>query len=196
MLPDSAGSYYGLYAAAVRAIVAGDFARSREALTQADRLGQNYPVPLAMLVKVKLLSGDLDGVRSFLQALAERFPNDNRLRADLAQDLLHANQHDLALAESLRLAQSGYNDPKCMLNLAVLENEAGAFRDSVRHALSIEERPGIAQKMTTSAAAVAGLNYESLGLLDQAIPALEARDPPRPTRGERLSLFGTHPRSS
>jgi tetratricopeptide (TPR) repeat protein len=173
MLPESARSYYRLYAAAVTAIVAGDFPRSREALTEADRLRPDYPVPLAMLIKVSLLSSDVGSIRSFLRILAERFPNNNRLRADLAQDLLHANQHDLALAESLRLAQSGYNDPKCMLNLAVLENEVGAFRDSVRHALSIEERPGIAENMAASAAAVAGLNYESLGLLDQAIPHLK-----------------------
>jgi tetratricopeptide (TPR) repeat protein len=172
ILPESARSYYGLYAAAVAAVVAGDFPRSREALTEADRLRPHYPVPLAMLVKVSLISGDLATARSCLRVLAERFPDSSRLRADLAEDLLHANQHDLALAELLRLAQSGYNDPKCMLNLAVLENEAGAFSDSVRHAVSIEERPGIAQEITASAAAVAGLNYENLGLLDQAIPHL------------------------
>jgi tetratricopeptide (TPR) repeat protein len=173
MLPERARSYYGLYAAAVAAIVAGDFPRSREALTEADRLRPDYPVPLAMLVKVSLLSTDLASVRSFLRALAERFPDKNRLRADLAEDLLHANQHDLALAESLRLAQSGYDDPKFMLNLAVLENEVGAFRDSVRRALSIEERPAIAGNMTASAAGIAGLDYESLGLLEQAIPHLK-----------------------
>jgi tetratricopeptide (TPR) repeat protein len=173
MLPESARGYYGLYAAAVAAIVAGDFPRSREALTEAERLRPDYPAPLAMLVKVSLLSSDLASVRSSLRVLAERFPNNNRLRADLAQDLLHSNQHDLALAESLRLAQSGYNDPKSELNLAVLENEVGAFRDSVRHALSIEERPGIAENMTASAAAVAGLDYESLSLLEQAVPHLK-----------------------
>lgn len=173
MLPESARSYYGLYAAAVTAIVAGDFPRSRAALTEADRLRPDYPLPLAMLVKVSLLSNDLTGIRSFLRMLAERFPNNNHVRADLAQDLLHANQHDLALAESLRLAQSGYSDPKCMLNLAVLENEVGAFRDAVRNALSIQERPGIAENMAASAAAVAGLSYESLGLPDQAIPQLK-----------------------
>jgi hypothetical protein len=41
----------------------------------------------------------------------------------------------------------------------VLENEAGAFSDSVHRALSIEERPAIAENMTASAAAIAGLDY-------------------------------------
>lgn len=172
LVPESARSYYGLYAAAVTALAASDFARANDALARADQLRPDYPLALAMMVKVSLLSGDIEPVRRSLRVLAERFPNDDRLHANLAQDLLHAKQNDLALAESLRVAKSAHTDPKFTLNLAVLENGVGAARDSLKHALSVEEQAGVAQDVRASAAAIAGRDYESVGELEQAIPHL------------------------
>src|SRR4029077_1819778 len=93
--PESIRSYYELYGSATGAMAAGDFARAREVLEEADRLRPDYALPLAMLVKVNLISGDIAHFKTSLLAAARRFPT-GRLHAELAQDLLHEKQYYLA----------------------------------------------------------------------------------------------------
>jgi tetratricopeptide (TPR) repeat protein len=122
-----------------------------------------------MLVKVSLTSGDIANLKISLLAAARRFPRDGRLHADLAQDLLHQKQYDLALAEALRAEKSGAANARVGLNLAVLENQAGAFGDAARLAAAIEEQAGLSEKERASAAGIAGLSLENLGQLQEAI---------------------------
>lgn len=159
---------YQLYRAAAAAISARDFDSGRESLAAASKLQPGSPLPLAMLVKLNLIAGDLDRVKQTLTDLAQRFPADGRLHADVAQDLIHSKHYDLALAEALRFDQSGIVDPRATLNLAVLENQVGAFTDSIAKLLPIEKNAALPDSVRASAAAVAGFNYESLGQLDDA----------------------------
>lgn len=167
--PESIRPYYELYGSATRAVATGDFVRAREILQEADRLRPDYPLPLAMLVKVSLISGDIANLKISLLAAARRFPRDGRLHADLAQDLLHQKQYDLALAEALRAEKSGAASARVGLNLAVLENQVGAFGDAARLAAAIEEQAGLSEKERASAAGIAGLSLENLGQLQEAI---------------------------
>ena len=130
--PETIRSYYELYGIATGAVAAGDFVRARQLLEEADRLRPDYPLPLAMLVQVNLTSGDMAALKTSLSAVARRFPRDGRLHADLAQDLVHEKQYDLALAEALRAADSGAAGGRAGINLAVLENQVGAFGDAAR----------------------------------------------------------------
>ena len=170
--PENVRSYYELYGVATAALAARNFAVARQALQYADQLKPNYALPLAMLIKVGLISGDIENVKTSLLAAAQRFPRDSRLHADLAQDLTHEKQNDLALAEALRFDQSGLKDTQGTINLAVLENQAGAYDDAIRHATAIEEQTEIPDKVRASGAAVAGLSYERLGEFQQAIQHL------------------------
>src|ERR1700683_1678622 len=54
LAPDNLRSYYELYGIAIGAAAAGDFAQARQVLQEADRQRPDYPLPLAMLVKVSL----------------------------------------------------------------------------------------------------------------------------------------------
>jgi tetratricopeptide (TPR) repeat protein len=92
-----------------------------------------------------------------------------KLHADLAQDLVHEKQYDLALAEALRAADSGAAGGRAGINLAVLENQVGAFGDAARLAEAIEEEGGLPEKVRAAAAGIAGLSYESSGQLQEAI---------------------------
>jgi len=167
--PDSARPYYALYGMATGALAAGDFFRARQALQEADRLRPDYPLPLAMLVKVNLISSDNDNLKRCLLDAAQRFPRDSKLHEELAQDLLHEKQYDLALAEALRVDDGAASNAKASMNLAVLENQAGAFGDAARLALLVEEQTGLPEKVRASAAGIAGLSYEGLGQFQEAI---------------------------
>jgi len=172
--PESIRSYYELYANATGAVAAGDFARAREVLQQVDRVRPDHPLPLAMLAKVDLISGDIAHLKTSLAAAGRRFPHDGRLHAQLAQDLLHEKQYDLALAEELRAGESGAAGAGSAMNLAVLENQVGAFGDAARLASAIEEQAGLPEKARASGAGIAGLSYESMGQLQDAIRHLKA----------------------
>jgi tetratricopeptide (TPR) repeat protein len=173
LAPENIRSYYELYSIAVAALAANDFDQARKALERADRLRPDYALPLAMLVKVNLLAGDTERVKTWLLDAAQRFPRDGKLHAELAQDLVNLKQYDLALAEALRFEQSGFKDPKVTINLAVLENQAGALGDAVRHAIGIEEEITLPEKVRAPAAAIAGLSYESLGQFPEAVRHLK-----------------------
>jgi len=146
LAPESIRSYYKLYGSASSAMASGDFARARQVLLEADRLRPDYPLPLAMQVKVNLASGDVGDLKTSLSAAARRFPHDGRLHAELAQDLLHQKQYDLALAEGLRAEESGAAGARMSMNLAVLESQVGAFADAARLAATIEEQAGLSEK--------------------------------------------------
>ena len=166
--PDEMRPYYALFGIASDAAAKGDFVRAREALQEADRLRPGYPLPLAMLIKVSLIAGDNKGLRRSLLDCARRFPHDYKLHAEMAQDLLHEKQNDLALAESLRAEEGSASNAKAVLNLAVLESQAAAFGDAARLASSLEEQDGLPESVRASAAAIAGLSYEGSGQLQQA----------------------------
>jgi len=168
LAPANLVGIFELLQSAAAAMGASDFSRAISALKDADRSAPGYTLALAMLVKVELLAGDDSDLKATLRELARRFPGDGRLHAGLVQDLLQASRHDLALAEALRFEQTGTEDSRAMLNLAVLENQAGALEDAARVAISLEEARQIPSKTRSSGAAVAGLSYEGLGQLPEA----------------------------
>src|SRR5258706_6290595 len=135
--------YYALYATATGAVAAGDFSHARQALQEADRLRPDYALPLAMLVKVNLIASDIENLKRCLLDAAHRFPGDSKLHAELAQDLLHEKQYDLALAEALRANDGAASNAKASMNLAVLEHQAGAFGDAAQLALVLEGQTGL-----------------------------------------------------
>jgi tetratricopeptide (TPR) repeat protein len=151
-------------------------------LLDADNQRPDYPLPLAMLVKVSLIAGDIEAVKESLRMAAQRFPHDGKLHAEFAKDLLRQKRLDLALAEALRFAGSGDRDPEAAITLAAIENEAGAFGDAARHALAVEAQPDLPVAQRASAAAVAGLAYESLGQFEPAAEHLRHATELAPTR--------------
>jgi tetratricopeptide (TPR) repeat protein len=169
LAPDDVRNYYTLYGTAIGALAAGNLSRAIEFLKQADRLRPDYPLPLAMLVKVSLQSPDPDQVKEFLRLAADRFPRAGKLHAEFVKDLLHQNRLDLALAEVLRFEQTGVQDPESALTLAVIENNAGAFGDACRHAEAIEQQSQLPAAARASGATVAGLAYENLNQYPEAI---------------------------
>jgi tetratricopeptide (TPR) repeat protein len=169
LAPDDLRSYYKLYGTAIGALAAGNLSSAIEQLKQADQLRPDYPLPLAMLVKVSLQSPDPDQVKEFLRLAAERFPRAGKLHAEFVKDLLHQNRLDLALAEVLRFEQTGVQDPESALTLAVIENNAGAFGDACRHALAIEQQAELPAAARASGATMAGLAYENLSQYPEAI---------------------------
>jgi tetratricopeptide (TPR) repeat protein len=167
--PDDLRSYYTLYGTAIGALAAGNLSSAIDLLKQADGLRPDYPLPLAMLVKVSLQSPDPDQVKEFLRLAAERFPRAGKLHAEFVKDLLHENRLDLALAEVLRFEQTGVQDSESALTLAVIENNAGAFGDACRHADAIERQLELPAGERASGATVAGLAYENLNQYTEAI---------------------------
>ena len=149
-----------------------NYAEARRTLEEADRLRPDYALPLVMLVKLSLVSGEVDDLKKSLLVLGQRFPADGRLHAELARDLIHQKQYDLALAEALRTEQSGNFDETSIINLAVLENQIGAFDDAIRHAIAIKEQTTLPDRIRAAGAAIAGLSYESLGQLEAAVQNL------------------------
>ncbi len=171
--PDDVRGYYPLFGTAIGALAAGDPSGAIERLKQADSLRPDYPLPLAMLVKISLQSPDPDQVKEFLRLAAERFPGAGKLHSEFVKDLLHQNRLDLALAEILRFEQTGVQDPESALTLAVIENNAGAFGDACRHAQAIEEQSELPAAARASGATVAGLAYENLNQYTEAIEHLQ-----------------------
>jgi tetratricopeptide (TPR) repeat protein len=169
LAPDDLRSYYRLYGEAIGALAEGNLSSAIERLKQADGLRPDYPLPLAMLVKVSLQSPDPDQVKEFLRLAAERFPRAGKLHAEFVKDLMHQNRLDLALAEVLRFEGSGVQDPESALTLAVIENNAGAFGDACWHAQAIEQQSELPAAARASGATVAGLAYENLSQYTEAI---------------------------
>ena len=182
LAPDELRMYYTLYGTAVGALAVGDFAGAIDFLRQADRLRPDYPLPLAMLVKISLQSPNPDQVKEFLRLAADRFPHDGKLHAEFVKDLLHQNRLDLALAEALRFEQTGVPDIESALTLAVIENNAGAFRDAARHGQAIEQLSALPAGVQASGATVAGLAYENLQQFPEAIEHLKRATELAPTR--------------
>lgn len=151
---------------------AGHLAPARQSFEQADRLQPGNMLPLAMMVRVDLQSGETEKLKLSLRALARRFPRQGKLHAQLARELVDRRQLDLALAEALRFEKSGENDPEASLALAVLENEAGAYNDAIRHAQAIARQGSYPEKLRASAAGIAGLSLQSLGREQEAIEQL------------------------
>lgn len=184
LAPDNLRSYYALYGTAIGAAAAGDFVTARQVLLEADRQRPDYPLPLAMLVKVSLTSGDMEAVKEALRMAAQRFPHDGKLHAEFVKDLVHLKRLDLALAEALRFDESGVRDPEATITLAAIENNAGAFGDAVRHGLALEEQSDLPDSERASGAAIAGLAYENLGQLQPATEHLRRATQLAPAREE------------
>ncbi|HEX4165306.1 MAG TPA: tetratricopeptide repeat protein, partial [Bryobacteraceae bacterium] len=77
----------------------------------------------------------------------------------------------LALAEAMRAQQAG-GDLTSKVQLAVLENTAGAYEDAARNALAVEQNHDLTNEVRASAAGIAGLSYESLHQADKAVQYL------------------------
>jgi tetratricopeptide (TPR) repeat protein len=182
LAPDDLRSYYSLYGTAIGALAAGNVRSAIDFLKQADALRPDYPLPLAMLVKVSLQSPDPEEVKEFLRLAAERFPRAGKLHAEFVKDLLHHNRLDLALAEILRFEQTGVQDPESALTLAVIENNAGAFGDACRHAEAIEQQKELPAAARASGATVAGLAYENLSQYTEAIQRFKSATELAPER--------------
>lgn len=182
LAPDDLHMYYTLFGTAIGALAAGDHASAIDFLKQADRLRPDYPLPLAMLVKISLQSPNPDQVKEFLRLAAERFPRAGKLHAEFVKDLLHQNRNDLALAEALRFEQSGVLDVESTLTLAVVENNAGAFADAARLGQAIELQAALPADVRASGATVAGLADENLNQLPEAVEHLERATELAPTR--------------
>ncbi len=177
-------SYYEFYGIATIAAAAGDFTKARQVLQQADQQRPDYPLPLAMMLKLALTSGDMDNLRETLRTAAERFPADGKLHAEFVKDLLHKNLPDLALAESLRFEQSGSKDAEDTITLAVLENNMGAFDDAARSGSSIEQQSDLPGEVRASGATIAGLAYENLNRYPEATEHLRRATQLAPAREE------------
>lgn len=182
LAPDDLRLYYTLYGSAIGALAAGDVPHAIDLLKEADRLRPDYPLPLAMLVKISLESPNPDQVKEFLRLAAERFPRAGKLHAEFVKDLMHQNRPDLALAEALRFEQTGVPDIESALTLAVIENNAGAFADAARHGEAIEQQSELPADVRASGATVAGLAYENLKQFPQAIEHLNQAIVFAPTR--------------
>jgi tetratricopeptide (TPR) repeat protein len=180
--PEDLRSYYSLYGTAIGALAAGNLSSAIEQLKQADQLRPDYPLPLAMLVKISLQSPDPNQVKEFLRLAAERFPRAGKLHAEFVKDLLHQNRTDLALAEALRFEQSGVLDIESMLTLAVVENNAGAFADAARLGQAIEQQAALPSDVRASGATVAGLAYENLNQFPEAAEHFKHTTELAPTR--------------
>ena len=180
--PDDLRMYYTLFGTAIGALAARDLASAIDFLKQADRLRPDYPLPLAMLVKISLQSPDPDQVKEFLRLAAERFPRAGKLHAEFVKDLLHQNRPDLALAEALRFEQSGVPDIESTVTLAVVENNAGAFADAARLGQAIEQQAALPAEVRASGATVAGLAYENLKQFPDAVELLKRATELAPAR--------------
>ncbi|HLN04338.1 MAG TPA: tetratricopeptide repeat protein [Bryobacteraceae bacterium] len=188
LAPDDLRMYYTLYGTAIGALAAGNLPSAIEFLKEADRLRPDYPLPLAMLVKISLQSPHPDQVKEFLRLAADRFPRAGKLHAEFVKDLLHQNRLDLALAEALRFEQSGVPDIESVLTLAVIENNAGAFGDAAQHGQAVEQQSGLPADVRASGATVAGLAYENLKQFPEAIEHLKRASELAPAR-EDLYLY-------
>ena len=170
LVPDSARGWYGL---GVAQAGAGQFREARESLATADRLRPVTPMPLIMQVRANASLKDEAALKANLRELARRFPRDPNAHATLVRFLAEQNLLDLALAEALRSDGAGPVNPTAKLQLAGLENTAGAYTDAARTALVVMGESAALQEMRAAAAGIAGLSYESLGQTEQGIEYLK-----------------------
>jgi tetratricopeptide (TPR) repeat protein len=177
-------SYYELYGIATGAAAAGDFAKARQVLQQADQERPGYPLPLAMMVKLALTAGEIDNLKESLRTAAKRFPADGKLHAEFVKDLLHKDLPDLALAEALRFEQSGTKDAEATITLGALENNVGAFDDAARNGSAVEQQSELPGTVRASGAMIAGLAYENLNRYQAAGDHLQLAIQLAPTREE------------
>jgi tetratricopeptide (TPR) repeat protein len=160
----------------------GDFLAARKSFSTADRLQPDNPLSLVMLVRVNTALSDVDSLKANLLEASARFANNAGLHSTLAQFLLQNKLADLALAESLRAYKAQGAGAQSSFDLAVLENTAGAYEDSIRHAAAVEAQTDLPSGMRASAAGVAGLSYESIGEPEPAIRFLNKAIELDPTR--------------
>jgi tetratricopeptide (TPR) repeat protein len=177
-------SYYELYGIATGAAAAGDFAKARQVLQQADQQRSDYPLPLAMMVKLALTAGDVDNLKESLRTAAVRFPGDGKLHAEFVKDLMHKDLPDLALAEALRFEQSGTKDAEAAITLGALENNVGAFDDAARSGSAVEQQSDLPASVRASGAMIAGLAYENLNRYQDAGQHLRLATELAPAREE------------
>jgi tetratricopeptide (TPR) repeat protein len=125
-----------------------------------------------MQVRVNVSLNDIEAVKADLRDAETRFPQDGHLHALLARFLAEKKLLVLALAEALRSQQTGSADTESTVQLAVLENEVGAYQDAIRNATAVSDKADIADNLRASAAGIAGLSYESVGQKDEAVRQL------------------------
>ena len=170
LVPDSPRGLYGLGMAQA---AAGNFLGARDSFQASDRLQPTAPSPLIMQARVNFSLHDMDALKSNLRDIALRFPNDAEAHETLARFLAEQNLFVLALGEALRSTQVRDGSPASRLQLAVLENTAGAYEDSIRNGIAIEQDHSLPNELRGSAAGIAGLSYESLGQTEPAIRYLK-----------------------
>jgi tetratricopeptide (TPR) repeat protein len=168
--PNSARALYGL---GIAEAAAGNFAEARKALETAYSILPKNAMPLAMLVRVNVAMKDVEQVKAALRTAAQRFPDDAELHSGLARFLAESQMLDLALAESLRLEETGTSDPASAIELAALENTVGAYEDAIRTAAPVEKQASLAAEVRASAAGVAALSLEGAGRREEAIQRLQ-----------------------
>jgi tetratricopeptide (TPR) repeat protein len=169
LVPTSARAFYGL---GVAEAASANFLPAREALRSAARLQPSNSLPLVMLVKVDFSLQDIDDLKANLREMAARFPNDGQLHSALARFLAESNLLDLALAESLRSRLGPDAEADSKIELAVLENTVGAYKDAIRNALPVEQQSTLPNPVRATAAGVVALSFESLGNRDEAVTHL------------------------
>jgi tetratricopeptide (TPR) repeat protein len=111
---------------------------------------------------------DEETARKYLRDAVREHASDTRLHAQLGQMLFDAQCYDLALSEMLRARRLGENSPDFLLRLASAENILGAFSDAAADADSAAALPASARQRA-SAAALAGVAFESMGEDDSAV---------------------------
>lgn len=169
LVPNSARGYYGLGMAEA---AAGAYLKARESLQTADRLQPTTGMPLLMQARVNVSLGDMEALKSDLRNAAVRFPHDAQLHGALARLLAEQNLFILALAEAMR-SQDASDKSNSQLQLAIFENTVGALDDAVRNALALEQNHQLPAQIRGAAAGIAGLSYESLHQVEQAVRYLK-----------------------
>ncbi len=170
LIPDSARGFYGLGMAAA---ASGDYARAIQSFQEADRLQPATPMPLIMQVRVNFSRGNMEALKANLRDAALRFPSDAEAHGTLAKFLGEHELLILALAEALRSEKASSHNPLSKLQLAGLENTAGAYDDAIKNALLVEKDNLAPDPIRAAAAGIAGLSYESLGKVDLAVEYLK-----------------------
>lgn len=170
LFPDSPRGFYGL---GVAQLAAQDFTDARVSFRTADRLQSMSPMPLIMEVRANFSLGDRKALKANLRDVSTRFPNDEQAHTVLARFLAGKKLFILALAEAIRAEKASGGSPASKVQLAVLENIAGAYDDSIDNAISVEQARALPNEMRAAAAGIAGLSYESLGEPEQATQHLK-----------------------
>jgi predicted Zn-dependent protease len=177
--PENGSLYYGLGLAEA---AASHFDRARDALIHARRLSPGEPRVLLSLAQVNASAGNFDESIANLAQLDQLAPEHPQreqrqtaieLRAQLGQALLAQNRFDLALAQFLRIKQTGMSDPAILLTLATLENNLGAYADAERDANAAFAGTANREQRST-AAVIAGLAYKNEKKNDDAVRSLRA----------------------